>query len=58
VPALLNFNNKVSELFPTCDIKSVRIEVPKEEEEGEEGEGEEKEPGKSSITLSLKIYAL
>lgn len=51
VVALLNFSHKVSQRFSTSDIQSVEIEVPQEDEEGEK-----KEPGKPSITLSLKIY--
>ena len=49
VVALLNFSNKVSERFSAATIESVRINVPKVEEEGESEE-------KPTLNLRLKIY--
>lgn len=51
LPELLNFSNKISGRFATATIESVKIDIPKVEEEGE---GEEKP---TTITLRLKIYA-
>jgi len=46
--ALLNFVRKLSDKFPSIDIRSVGIEVLQEEETEEE---------KTTLTLGLKIYA-
>jgi predicted RNase H-like nuclease (RuvC/YqgF family) len=46
--ALLNFSNKLSEVFSTSTLETVSIKVPETKEGSKE---------KPSITLSLKIYA-